>query len=209
MGNRTSFREIRYNEKRTRILETAARLFARKGYENVTLEEIASSLKLTRASLYYYVKSKDQIFFEIQMQAIEQGNRALEEVLSSEADPVERLRQVIRNHVHIVTRDHIIGTFRQRELVLSPALMKQVVAARDRFEQSFQGMIREGVEAGVFNPRHWKVAVKLLLSTLNGIPRWYSPRGELSPEEISEALIDLILDGFGRPDGHFEHASER
>ena len=197
MRKELTFREIRYNEKRGKILETAARLFANKGYENVTLEEIAAKLKLTRASLYYYVKSKDHIFYEIQMQAIEQGNRAIEEAMATETDPVERLRQAIINHVRLVTRDHIVGLFRQREVVLPPKLMKEVEAARSRFEGAFQVMIREGIEAGVFRIRNWKLAVKLILGTIYSIPLWYSPRGELSAEEIGENIADFILKGFG------------
>ena len=84
MAKQASFREIRYNEKRQKILDNAAKLFAQKGYENVSLEEIAAKLKLNKASLYHYFKSKDEMFFLIQMQAIEQANVVLEKVLESE-----------------------------------------------------------------------------------------------------------------------------
>ncbi len=73
MSDQLSFREIRYKEKRDKILKNAARLVAKKGYENVSLVEIAAKLKLNKATLYYYFKSKDEIFFVIQMQAIEQA----------------------------------------------------------------------------------------------------------------------------------------
>ncbi len=195
MTKQPSFREIRYNEKRRKILENAARLFARKGYEKVSLEEIAAGLKLNKTSLYYYFKSKDEMFFQIQMQAIEQANTALEQVLESEAGPEEKLREAVKNHVRIVTRDYITGTFRQRELGLPNKLMARVIAARDRFEKNFQKIILEGVEKGVFQRRYWKLAVLSILGTLNAIPRWYSPKGEFSAEEIGEALTDFILKG--------------
>jgi AcrR family transcriptional regulator len=190
-----SFREIRYNEKRQKILENAARLFARKGYEKVSLEEIAARLKLNKASLYYYFKSKDEMFFQIQMQAIEQANAALEQVLESEAGPEEKLREAIRSHVSIVTRDDVMGTFRQRELALPRNLMARVIEARDRFEKNFQKIILEGVEQGVFRNKYSKLAVLSILGTLNAIPRWYSPKGELSAEEIGEVLAGFILKG--------------
>jgi AcrR family transcriptional regulator len=190
-----SFREIRYKEKRQKILENAARLFARKGYEKVSLEEIAARLKLNKASLYYYFKSKDEMFFQIQMQAIEQANAALEQVLESEVGPEEKLREAIRSHVNIVTRDYVMGTFRQRELALPRNLMARVIEARDRFEKNFLKIILEGVDKGVFRNKYSKLAVLSILGTLNAIPRWYSPKGELSPEEIGEALAAFILKG--------------
>ena len=195
MTRQLSFREIRYNEKRQKILENAARLFARKGYEKVSLEEIAARLKLNKASLYYYFKSKDEMFFQIQMQAIEQANAALEQVLESEAGPEEKLREAIKSHVRIVTRDYVTGAFRQRELVLPRNLMARVIAARDRFERNFQKIILEGVEKGVFQSQYWKLAVLSILGTLNAIPRWYSPKGEFSIEEIGEALTGFMLKG--------------
>ena len=195
MATQTSFREIRYNEKRQKILDNAAKLFAQKGYENVSLEEIGAKLKLNKASLYHYFKSKDEMFFQIQMQAIDQANKALEKVLESESNPKEKLREAIKSHVKIVTRDYVTGTFRQRELVLPKKLMVRVIAARDQFEKNFQKIILEGVEKGVFQRKYWRLAVLSILGTLNAIPRWYSPRGEFSADEIGEALAGFILGG--------------
>jgi len=193
LSDQLSFREIRYNEKRDKILKNAARLFAKKGYENVSLVEIAAKLKLNKASLYYYFKSKDEIFFVIQMQAIEQANEVLETVLASKAGPDEKLKGAIKSHVRIVTQDHITGTFRQRELVLPQKLMTQLISARNRFEENFQKIILEGVEKGVFQKGYWKLAVLSILGTLNAIPKWYSPKGELSAEEIGDALAGFII----------------
>jgi len=195
LAKQASFREIRYNEKRQKILDNAAKLFAQKGYENVSLEEIGAKLKLNKASLYHYFKSKDEMFFLIQMQAIEQANVALEKVLESESNPKEKLKEAIKSHVKIVTRDYVTGTFRQRELVLPSKLMVRVIAARDQFEKNFQKIILEGVEKGVFQRKYCKLAVLSILGTLNAIPRWYSPRGEFSADEIGEALAGFILGG--------------
>jgi AcrR family transcriptional regulator len=200
LATQTSFREIRYNEKRQKILDNAAKLFAQKGYENVSLEEIGAKLKLNKASLYYYFKSKDELFFQIQMQAIEQANVALEEVLESDSNPKEKLKEAIKSHVKIVTRDYVTGTFRQRELVLPKKLMVRVIAARDQFEKNFQKIILEGVEKGVFQREYWRLAVLSILGTLNAIPRWYSPRSEFSAEEIGEALAGFILGGLSITD---------
>jgi len=89
MKQQMSFREIRYNEKREKILKNAAKIFAKKGYERASLEEIANQLKLTKASLYHYIKSKEEMLFLIQLQAIQQLREGLEKVLQSDMDPVE------------------------------------------------------------------------------------------------------------------------
>jgi hypothetical protein len=136
----------------------------------------------------------------IQMQAIEQANSALAQVLESKAESKEKLREAIKGHVRIVTKDYFTGTFRQRELVLPPELMVQVTAAREKFEKNFHKIIFEGVEKGVFRGQYWKMASLAILGTLNAIPRWYSPKGELSAEEIGEALAGFVIRGLSATD---------
>lgn len=197
MKKQTSFREIRYNEKREKILRNAAKLFARKGYEKASLEEIAAKLKLTKASLYHYITSKEEMLFQIQMQAVKETNSAIEQVLESDLDPVEKLKGAVRGHVSVVTREHVIGALRQQELILPSKWREQVVAERDRFEESFQKIVREGLEAGLFQALNWKMSTMAALGALNWILRWYSPKGELSADEIGEAMADFIAQGFG------------
>ena len=195
MNKAPTFREIRYNEKRDKILLNAAKLFAKNGYENVSMEQIAAKLKLNKATLYYYFKSKDEIFFMIQMQAIEQANEVLGKVLGSNLGPKEKLREAIKSHVRIVTRDYITGTFRQRELVLPRKLMVKVIAARNRFEKNFEKIILGGVEEEIFQRENWKLVVLSILGALNAIPRWYSPKGKLSADEIGEAISGFVIKG--------------
>ena len=197
MKKQTSFREIRYKEKRKKILRNAAKLFARKGYEKASLEEIAAKLKLTKAGLYHYITSKEEMLFQIQMQAVKETNSAIEQVLKSDMDPVEKLKGAVKGHVNVVTKEHVIGALRQQELILPSKWRAQVVAERDRFEKSFQKIIKEGLKAGLFQTRNWKMSTMAALGALNWILRWYSPQGELSTEEIGEAMADFIAQGFG------------
>ena len=116
-------------------------------------------------------------------------------MLSSNVGPKEKLREAIKSHVRIVTRDYITGTFRQRELVLPRKLMVKVIAARNRFEKNFEKIILEGVEEGIFQRENWKLAVLSILSALNAIPRWYSPKGALSADEIGQAISGFVIKG--------------
>lgn len=197
MKAQKSFREIRYDEKRRKILENAARIFAKKGYERASLEEIAGKLKLTKASLYHYIKSKEEMLFLIQMQAIEQLQKALEIVLESGKDPREKLGEAVKCHVLTVTQRHVVGALRQQELILPKKWRDEIVARRDHYDLTFLKIIEEGIEKGVFRAMDWKMSKMAVLGALNWIVRWYSPKGKLSVDEIGEAMADFILQGFG------------
>jgi TetR/AcrR family transcriptional regulator, cholesterol catabolism regulator len=192
-----SFREIRYQEKRKKILENAARIFARKGYEKASLEEIAAKLQLTKAGLYHYIKSKEEMLFLIQMQAVEQVAAALQRVLHSDLDPQDKLTEAVRSHVLVVTQPHVIGALRQQELILPQKWRTQVIAARDEVDRIFRQIVEEGITAGVLKARDMKISSFASMGALNWTIRWFSPKGELSPEEIADAMANFILQGFG------------
>ncbi len=186
-GKETSLQQDRYNQKIKKILSIAARLFAKKGYEKVSIEEIAAKLRLT----------KEEVLFYIQMDALEIGNAALTEVLNSDLDPVGKLTDAIRIHVEIITRREISGALQQPELLLPPLLRARVIESRDRYDARFRRIISEGVAAGVFDCADPRLSSIAALSVLNGIAKWYSPKGEKSVEEIADAFTDFIVRGFG------------
>ncbi|MBU2513503.1 TetR/AcrR family transcriptional regulator [bacterium] len=197
MQKKSSFREIRYGEKRKKILQSAAKLFARKGYEKASLEEIAACLKLTKASLYHYVKSKEEVLFLIQLDALEEILAAVKQVMQSGLSPSQKLKDIISKYVELVTQKHIIGALRQQELILPKKWRNLIIAERDKFDNECRKIIQEGIESGEFKSKNWKMSYMATIGALNWILKWYSPQGDLSVEEITLAMTDFILMGFG------------
>jgi AcrR family transcriptional regulator len=192
-----SFREERYNDKRRKILDSAAILFAKNGYERVTLDEIAKKLKLTKGSLYYYVKSKEDIFFQIQMQAVERVTLIVENALKSELDPLEKFRQTIKGFVRILTQPQILAYYRHETRFLPVKMRDQILNKRGEFLSKFDQLILEGVKSGIIEKENWKIKDLAVLGVVNWIPLWYSPKGKLSVEEIADIVVDFCLKGFG------------
>ena len=196
-----SFREVRYKEKRKKILRCAARLFAKKGYEKSSLEEIAAQLKLSKGSLYHYVESKDEVLYLIQMDALDAILQLINVVSFSNQSPSNKLRDIIKGYINIVTQKDVIGALRQQELILPQKWRSKIIAARDRFDEACRQVIQDGIAAGEFQAVNWKMSYMATIGSLNGILKWFSPQGELSVEEICEAMTDFILKGFGVKEG--------
>ena len=192
-----SYRQQRYNEKQQQILESAAKLFAQKGFGQVSLEEIASKLQLSKASLYHYIKSKDDILFQLHMQAMTQAVEALEHVIGS-GDPIMvKLRKAIRTLVVIATRDEVLASYRMETRFLPKKMRPQVMEKRDQILACVQVLIQEGMAAGIVHCKDWRISAFAALGTMNWIPMWYSPSGHLSVDEIAEVMEEFIFRGFG------------
>ncbi|SHK01154.1 transcriptional regulator, TetR family [Desulfatibacillum alkenivorans DSM 16219] len=192
-----SFRQQRYNKKQQQILENAAQLFAQKGFGEVSLEEIAAKLQLSKASLYHYIKSKDDILFQLHMQAMTESAEALQKVVDSEVPLLEKLRKAIRTLVFIATRNEVLASYRMESRFLPKKMRPQVVEKRDQILECIQQLIREGQEAGLVHCKDWRISAFAAMGAMNWVPMWYSPSGRLSPEEIADVMEEFIFRGFG------------
>ncbi len=197
MKEAVSFREIRYQDKRRKILKNAARIFAKKGYEKSSLEEIAARLKLSKGSLYHYIKSKDELLYLIQLQAVDEAIDSVSQIMEKGLDPVQTLYLVIKGHVRIVTQRHVIGALRQQDRILRKKWRSRIIETRDKLDHIFQQIINDGIESKVFEVTDSRVFRLSMFGALNDIIRWYSPQGRLSVEEIGNCVSEFILKGFG------------
>jgi TetR/AcrR family transcriptional regulator, cholesterol catabolism regulator len=90
-SNGTSRRSHRIQRRKLDILKVAARLFAERGYERTTLEMIADELGLSKPSLYYYVKSKEDILADIFQEIFQRILQRVQTDVSADLEPQVRL----------------------------------------------------------------------------------------------------------------------
>jgi len=191
-----NFREIRFAEKKEEIFFKAAEIFAKKGYEKATLEEIAAGLKLTKGSLYHYFKGKEDILFQSLIRAHAMANEVLSKIVERrDIPPKAKLCLAIKEHVKVLTTKFVYATLRQQELLLPAELRDEVRAERKKFQKMFVGIVHEGIEDGTFKPVNLKLVSFAILGATNWVARWYSPDGPFNPEKIGEAFADYLVGG--------------
>ncbi len=185
--------------RKEQIIETAARLFSQRGYHATSMRDLARELDLKGASLYSHISGKEEILWLILERAARQFLDAIEPIAASDMPPLEKLRAAIRSHVRVVTGDLAAATVYFHEWkALQGERRAQFLEWRRRYEHLLQGIVEEGMAAGVLDPHaDPKFATLLILSVVNWLYQWYRPEGPLSPDEIAERFTALILDGLG------------
>ncbi len=91
--------ESRYDQKLEFILRTAARIFAEKSYHSTSMRDISRATEVSLAGLYHYCKSKEELLFLIQDNCFGRVLERLEQRLAEVAEPVQKLRIFIDNHL--------------------------------------------------------------------------------------------------------------
>jgi AcrR family transcriptional regulator len=183
---------------RVEILKAAAAAFRKLGYHGATVEEIAAALHMKKGNLYYYFRNKEEILFACHQYSLDRLLGILDEIEHSGVSPEQKLRQLIGAFVHTIL-DELHGTALGLDLeALSPAHLRTVIVRRDRFDKGMREVLKEGIRSGTFVYADAKLLSFAILGAVNWIPRWYSPNGPSTSEEIADKFAEYLIAGLRR-----------
>ena len=192
---KTRDREEERKAKRLAVLRTAAQIFNEKGFHATSLDEVAERLHVTKATLYYYVKSKDEILFECVRIGLERMKTAIAAVGRSGGRPVDKLHAAMRQYAEIVTMDFGMCLIRVGEEPLPANSRKELRRLKAQIDSEFRNLIAQGVADGSLAACDPKLAAFTLAGALSWIGRWYRDDGLLGPGPIAEQAIALLMNG--------------
>jgi TetR/AcrR family transcriptional regulator len=185
-------------QRRVEILKSAAAAFRRRGYHGASMGEIAQALRMTKGSLYYYFKNKEEILFFCHDYSLDILLEVLENVEAAGGAPPQKLRSLIESFVHHIL-DDLRGTSMTLDFqALSAPLLRRVIAKRDRFDRGMRRVLQEGMDAGAFAPGDPKLLTFAILGAVNWIPRWFDPTGPATSEEIGRVFAQYLVSGLQR-----------
>jgi len=180
---------------RDEILEVTAQLFKKKGFTGTSMQDIAKEVGILKGSIYYYFNSKNDIFREVLNNGINPVLKNAELIVAEELSPREKLRKLINHHMGYIM-DHnlsLIIYFQEREK-LPATQMEKYLEKRDRYENFFREILKEGIEKGDFPDVNVTLTVFAMLGMCNWIIQWYNPKGVQSAEEIKTYMEHLIFE---------------
>jgi TetR/AcrR family transcriptional regulator, cholesterol catabolism regulator len=179
--------------RRERILDEAASLFGRRGYHGTSMRDIGEAAGLLAGSLYAHIASKEDLLYEIVVQAGNEFIARLDEVEAAERTPEERLRLAMRAHVAVLAGDvDAAWAFHHEWKALTGERRDEVRRLRRRYESLWEGIV-----ADLPGASDRRFARLLVLSAANWTYTWYRPEGPLTPEEVADRFTDLLLAGLG------------
>lgn len=188
-------REQEREAKREAVLRAAAQVFNEQGYQASTLDQVAARLNVTKPTLYYYVKSKDEILFECVRIGLSMLQEAVDKVSASGGNAADKLVAVMRQYAEIATLDFGMCVIRIGEDPLPPESKVKLRRMKARLDRVFRELVRQGIEEGSIERCDPKLAAFTIAGALSWIARWYRPDGGKSTAEIADEVIALLLKG--------------
>lgn len=180
------------------VLDAAARVFARRGYADASVQDVADELGILKGSLYHYIKMKEDLLFWL----LEEVHRDVEEILQQVAQeeglkPLDRIALYVRCQV-LYNLDHLerISIYYHDVDSLSEERLATILNRRRTHERFITGLIKEAQAEGAADPSaDARILANCLFATIIWTYRWYKPSGRISRQAIADHCARFVLRG--------------
>jgi AcrR family transcriptional regulator len=167
------------------ILDVAVQVFLERGYDGASLEDVARAARITKASVYYHVSSKEELL-------------VLREPGARTGRPIDRLRHILKRTIEIT-----VAMLPEVALLLrvrgNTRAEKRILEQRRRFDHTIARFFRRAQDAGeIRSDLEPRLATRLLFGMLNSVTEWYRPEGKLDADGIADAAFRIVFEGIER-----------
>jgi AcrR family transcriptional regulator len=178
------------------IYTKAAEIFHQQGFDATSMSTIAAAVDLTKAGLYYYIESKEDLLFAIMDYAMGRLENQVIEPSRAIEDPEARLRSILTCHGRLLTEGSKSITILTDEIEgLKPKHRKQILDRKRVYFEFVRGTLEALRAAGKLRDIDPTVATFSIFGTLLWLPRWFRPEGPLSSERVVEEIVNIAAGG--------------
>jgi len=189
-------------DKACRIIEVAQKRFGQYGFEKTTINDIASDLKMSKGSLYYYFPDKEHIYIAVIQKEHDLFIHMVNEKIALLSDPSEMIREYVHVRLAYFRSFLNLSKFRHDNYWELHAIMRERWAIfKVQEETLIIDILKLGVEKEYFEIKNIPEISELLLDTIRGLSIAFIKNNEIFYLEASQydllvKKIDLLLDVF-------------
>lgn len=185
-------RDRQFAGKRRAVIQSASSAFRRRGYHNTSMVDIAKTLGLTKAALYYYVKNKEEILYESHIMAYD----SMDAILEANEDVgvgLEQLAGLFRDFVLLLTASGV--SLLTDVNSLNGAWKTDVLERRQIIERGVIAIVEKGQADGSIRKGDSRLHVFFFMGALNWLNAWYETDGRLTGERIADHFVEQLKNG--------------
>ncbi|MFC4558433.1 TetR/AcrR family transcriptional regulator [Virgibacillus kekensis] len=181
-----------------RMTAESIRLFEKNGFSQTSIQDIVNALRVTKGTFYYYFSSKEQLLMEIHLEYISNLLGRQQKIMDNTGlSQKEKLWEIIKLLIKDITDKGPSARVFFREIRhLTDDNIANIKQKRDQFRLNIEKIIHEGIEEREFRQNLRTDMITFgILGITNYSYQWYKPDGEVTPEELVDIYVDLVLKG--------------
>jgi AcrR family transcriptional regulator len=188
-----------YDERKLAIVETAAALFAREGFNGASVADIAKKGKISKALIYHYYASKEAILYDVMISHVRALERAAQEAIKEQERPERRLRELAHRFMAL----YVNAADRHKVLLndldhLPKANRAEIVSVQRGLIETVRNLLVEIEPALKRKSGASTAAAMLFFGAINWTHTWFDPKGAVSAGALAEMAVDLTLGGLAK-----------
>jgi len=184
------------------LLSCATELFYKKGYSGSSIREVGVKAKMSNSLLYHYFKNKEEMLFQVISSTSQDLIDVLKDIDARVTDPLECLKEMLSEHIvgfglkrrkesKIVVEEHYWLTGKRKEAVAK--------YERQIYDLYFK-KLQQIAETGRLNDIDITVLTFSIFGIINWFYKWYKEEGQLSPHDVANNILRLLLEGIIKPE---------
>ncbi|MGY0393190.1 TetR/AcrR family transcriptional regulator [Bizionia sp. KMM 8389] len=177
------------------IINTAAKLFKEKGYSAVTMRDIATVMGIKAASLYNHISSKQEILKVIIISLAEAFTEGMQAIKASQNSTIQKIQAVVKLHVDITAKNTYGMASLNNDWMHLEEKRGYYLDLRTGYESDFRSILIQGIKQEELSDSNVEVMLFSMLSTLRSLYLWMPKKEDLTPEELSLHLSNVLIRG--------------
>lgn len=191
-----------YDERKQAIVETAAALFARDGFNGASVADIAKRGKISKSLIYHYYQSKEDILYDVMISHVRELETAAEEISGDETSAETKLRDLTHRFMTLY-----VGAADRHKVLLNDLdnvpknKRAEIVSVQRGLIETVRQMLVEIEPKLSKKPGAAFAAAMLYFGTINWTHTWFNPEGAVNADTMADMAVDLTLGGLAKAAG--------
>ena len=178
------------------ILEKAAHLFRKHGFNATSMRDLAENVGVEAASLYNHINSKAELLQEICFKIANKFTEFMDGVIATDNSAIEKIAAILRFHIRQMLHNYEEVYVSDREWKhLTDPYLSNFKNQRRTHRQRIASIIEEGINKNEIKNIDAPTAVLILLHAVSGIESWHRSREKISGEKLEENMVLILVEG--------------
>jgi AcrR family transcriptional regulator len=179
------------------ILDVFTRMVAERGYEAVSLREVADELAISKATIIHHFGTKEQMLQQVHEVYIRERIAEARRIVAAIDAPLDQVVALVLQNFLALRTAYVSTVAFAREIVRfsKDGEMEPVRRLRREYSQILQDALQHGMDDGTFRQRDARLLTLQVFGNFNWVWTWLRVDGSWSVEHIAESFIDTLLGG--------------
>ena len=178
------------------IIEKAAQLFRKNGFNATSMRDLAENVGVEAASLYNHINSKAELLQEICFRIANKFTEHMDEVIASDNTAIAKVEAILRFHIRQMIHNYEEVYVSDREWKhLTDPYLSNFKNQRRTHRQRIAAIIEEGIRKGEIKKIDAPTAVLILLHAVSGIESWHRSRQKITGEQLEQNMVMILVEG--------------